>query len=159
MCANFQSNWTTFGFLTNFGKLPNYVQYFGSNIQGVAESWLEVEMSWVEADGAGWGWVHRLVIPFDDIFKNLPLVVSYTPVMLHSQWHYWSSSLHMEYPWYNVPSHTISRSWDTSGGRGGPGCIPPNPLLPRSHVRQCITPVHKLLAQLCCCLGLQLYWR
>ena len=69
----------------NFGKLPNYVQYFGSNIQGVAESWLEVEMSWVEADGAGWGWVHRLVIPFDDIFKNLPLVVSYTPVMLHSQ--------------------------------------------------------------------------
>ena len=36
------------------GKLPNYVQYFGSyNIEGVAESWVEAEMSWVEV-GAGW---------------------------------------------------------------------------------------------------------
>ena len=58
----------------NLGKLPNYVQYFGSNIvEGVAESWVEVEMSWVEVDGAGWSWVevdgagwslvHGLVIP------------------------------------------------------------------------------------------------
>ena len=32
----------------NFGKLPNYVRYFGSNnVEGVAESWVEV-------DGAGW---------------------------------------------------------------------------------------------------------
>ena len=52
------------------GKIPNYVQYFGSNIvEGVAESWVEaemnwveVEMSWVEVDGAGWGWVHGLVM-------------------------------------------------------------------------------------------------
>ena len=36
----------------NFGKLPNYVQYFGSNnIDGVAESWVEVQMSWAEVDG------------------------------------------------------------------------------------------------------------
>ena len=63
----------------DLGKLPNYVQYFGSNIvEGFAESWVEV-------DGAGCRWVHSLVIPFDDIFKNLSLVVSYTPVMLHSQ--------------------------------------------------------------------------
>ena len=42
----------------DLGKLPNYVQYFGSNIvEGVAESWVEVEMSWVEVDGAGWSWV------------------------------------------------------------------------------------------------------
>ena len=42
----------------NLGKLPNYVQYFGSNIvEGVAESWVETEMSWVEVDGAGWSWV------------------------------------------------------------------------------------------------------
>ena len=42
----------------NLGKLPNYVQYFGSNIvEGVAESWVETEMSWVEPDGAGWSWV------------------------------------------------------------------------------------------------------
>ena len=37
------------------GKLPNYMQYFGSNIvEGVAESWVEAEMSWVEVDEAGW---------------------------------------------------------------------------------------------------------
>ena len=40
------------------------MQYFGSNIvQGVAESWVEAEMSWVEVDGAGWKWVHGLVTP------------------------------------------------------------------------------------------------
>ena len=33
----------------NLGKLPNYVQYFGSyNFEPVAESWGESEMSWVE---------------------------------------------------------------------------------------------------------------
>ena len=61
MCANFQSKWTTFNFSAYLGKLPNYVQCFGSNIvEGVAEScveaemnWVEVEMSWVEVDGAG----------------------------------------------------------------------------------------------------------
>ena len=65
----------------DLGKLPDYVQYFGSNIvESVAESWVEaemswveVEMSWVEVDGAGWSWVevyeagwscvHGLVIP------------------------------------------------------------------------------------------------
>ena len=32
----------------NLGKLPNYERYFGSNIaEGVAESWVEAEMSWV----------------------------------------------------------------------------------------------------------------
>ena len=50
----------------NLGKLPNYVQYFGSNIvEGVTESWVEAEMSWVEVDGAGWRWVHGLVIPIN----------------------------------------------------------------------------------------------
>ena len=45
-------------------KLPNYVQHLGSNnVEGVAESSVEVEMSWVEVDGAGWSWVHGLVIP------------------------------------------------------------------------------------------------
>ena len=34
------------------------MQYFGSNIvEGVAESWVETEMSWVELGGAGWSWV------------------------------------------------------------------------------------------------------
>ena len=65
----------------NLGKLPNYVQYFGSNnTEGVAKSrveaemsWVEVEMSWVEVDVVGWSWVevhgiesrwvHGLVIP------------------------------------------------------------------------------------------------
>ena len=40
------------------------MQYFDSNIvEGGAESWVETEMSWVEVDGAGWKWVHGLVIP------------------------------------------------------------------------------------------------
>ena len=47
----------------NLRKFPNYVQYFDSNIvEGVAESWVETEMSWVEVDGAGGRWVHGLVI-------------------------------------------------------------------------------------------------
>ena len=55
-------NFELFGW--NLGKLPNYVQYFGSNnIEGFAESWVEAEMSWLEVDGAGWSWVHGLVIP------------------------------------------------------------------------------------------------
>ena len=42
----------------NLGKLPNYMRYFGSNIvEGVTESLVEVDMSWVEMDGAGWSWV------------------------------------------------------------------------------------------------------
>ena len=46
----------------NLGKLPNDMRY------GIAESWVEAEMSWVEVDGAGWRWVHGLVIPF--IFRT-----------------------------------------------------------------------------------------
>ena len=39
----------------NLGKLPNYVRYFGSNIvEGIAESWVEAEMSHLEVDEAGW---------------------------------------------------------------------------------------------------------
>ena len=55
----FLSKWTTFNFVSEiWGKLPNYVQYFGANIvEGVPESWVEVEMSWVEVDGAGWRWM------------------------------------------------------------------------------------------------------
>ena len=60
----FSQNGQLLIFGLNLGKLPNYVQYFDSNIvEGVAESWVETEMSWVEVDGAGWRWVHGLVIP------------------------------------------------------------------------------------------------
>ena len=46
-------NFELFGL--NLGKLPNYVQYFGSNIvEGVAESWVETEMSLVEVERASW---------------------------------------------------------------------------------------------------------
>ena len=39
----------------NLGKLRNHVQYLGSNIvEGVAERWVEAEMSWVELERAGW---------------------------------------------------------------------------------------------------------
>ena len=41
-------------FSLNFEKLPNYLRYFDSNnIEGVAEGWVEAEMSWVEV-GASW---------------------------------------------------------------------------------------------------------
>ena len=47
MCANFQSKQITFNFFDlNLGKLPNYMQYFGSDVvEGVLESWMEAEMS------------------------------------------------------------------------------------------------------------------
>ena len=39
----------------NLRKLPSYLQYFGSNsVEGIAENWVEAEMSWVEVVGAGW---------------------------------------------------------------------------------------------------------
>ena len=44
--------------MNNLGKWPNYDQYFVSKIvEGVAESWVEDEMSWVEVGGAGWKWM------------------------------------------------------------------------------------------------------
>ena len=50
------------------------MQYFGSNIvEGVAESWLEAEMSWVEMGGAGWSWVE-----VSARFSNI--VISDTPL-------------------------------------------------------------------------------
>ena len=64
--SQFSIKTNNFDFLgLNLGKLPIYVQYFGSNIvKGVAESWVEVEMSWVEVEGAegrlkwaGWRWM------------------------------------------------------------------------------------------------------
>ena len=40
------------------------MQYFSSNkIEDATESWVAVEMSWVEVDGAGWRWVRGLAIP------------------------------------------------------------------------------------------------
>ena len=46
------------------GKLPNYVQYFGSNnVDGVAESWWRLKWD-------GWRWVHGLVIPIFLIEKK-----------------------------------------------------------------------------------------
>ena len=42
----------------NLEKFPNYVQYFGSNnVEGVSESWVEAEISWMEVNGAGWRWM------------------------------------------------------------------------------------------------------
>ena len=39
-------------FYLNLSKLPNYVRYFGSNnVEGVAESWIETVISWVELGG------------------------------------------------------------------------------------------------------------
>ena len=64
----------------NLAKSPNYGQYFDSNNESVAESWVEANMSWVEVGGAGcslesagWRWVHGLVIPLIFIFSNVVL--------------------------------------------------------------------------------------
>ena len=46
--------------------------------------------------------MHSLVIAFDDIFKNLYLVVSYTPVMLHSQWHYHHCTKDIPVTWFHL---------------------------------------------------------
>ena len=62
----------------NLGKLPNYLRHFGSNnVERIAESWVEAEMSWVEfemswveVDGAGWSCVHGLVIPIIKMLLN-----------------------------------------------------------------------------------------
>ena len=70
----FSQNGQLLIFRPKFGKLPNYVQYFGSNIvEGVTESWEEAEMSWVEVDGAGWSWVHGLAIPNFQWFRKLSI--------------------------------------------------------------------------------------
>ena len=42
-------------FWLKFGEIAQLRKYFGSNIvEGVVESWVEAEMSWVELGGAGW---------------------------------------------------------------------------------------------------------
>ena len=42
----------------HLGKLSNYVSYFGSNnVESVAESWVEAEISRVGVDGAGSSWM------------------------------------------------------------------------------------------------------
>ena len=47
---NFEFNLTTF----KFGEVAQLRAIFGSNnVEGVAESWVETKMSWVEVDGAG----------------------------------------------------------------------------------------------------------
>ena len=52
-CSVKMDSFTFYGL--NLGKLSNYLQYFGSNnVEGVAESWVEAEMSWVVLGGAGW---------------------------------------------------------------------------------------------------------
>ena len=53
------------------------MQYFGSNIvESVAETWVEAEISWMKVDGAGWRWVHGLVIPFPKILRPLVFIQS-----------------------------------------------------------------------------------
>ena len=38
-------------FSLNLGKWLSYVHYFGSNnVEGIAESWVEDEISWVEVN-------------------------------------------------------------------------------------------------------------
>ena len=69
------NNFEFFGL--NLGKLPNCMGYFVSNnIEGVAESWVEAEMSWVEVDGAGgrlkwaeWRWMELRLVDLVDLTR------------------------------------------------------------------------------------------
>ena len=73
----------------NVAKLSNYVQYFSSNIaEGVAESWVEVEMSWMEVDGTewrlkwagggGWSWVEMSARFSNTHFFYMILLLKYS---------------------------------------------------------------------------------
>ena len=67
MRTNFQSKFPFF-----WPELPNEMGYFGSyNVEEVAESRVEPEMTWLEVDGDGWKWVHGLATPL--CFNNFPL--------------------------------------------------------------------------------------
>ena len=37
-------------------------------------SWVKVEMSWVKVDGAGWRWVHDLVISVKSLIEQLTYI-------------------------------------------------------------------------------------
>ena len=53
-----QSGQLRFFSAKNLRKLHNYLQYFGSNNpEGVAESWVEAEMGWMELGGTRWRWM------------------------------------------------------------------------------------------------------
>ena len=54
----FSQNGQLLIFRPTFGEIAQLRAIFGSNIvKGVAESWVEAKMSWVEVDGAGRSWV------------------------------------------------------------------------------------------------------
>ena len=57
-------------FWPKFGKLPNYVQYFGSNIvEGVAESWVEVSARFSNTRSlAIFLALFNMIIPFVKLF-------------------------------------------------------------------------------------------
>ena len=90
----------------NLRKLPNYVQYFGSNnIEGVAESWVEAEMSWVEVDRAGWRWVHGLVIPdYVQKMKNMVLIIKLSCAEITHKNSTWRIFI------YNLSHHVITEN-------------------------------------------------
>ena len=54
----FSQNGQLLIFRPKFGEIAQLRAIFASNIvEGVAEDWVEAEMSWVEVDGAGWRWM------------------------------------------------------------------------------------------------------
>ena len=89
--------------------------------------------------------MHSLVIVFDDIFKNLYLVVSYTPVMLHSQWHYHHCTKDIPVTWFHLmPFPEV----EILVGGGGEGVYLPLPLSPTCHI-PCM-PMYNTCSQAVC---------
>ena len=91
MWADFQLKWTTFNFWPKFGEIAQLRAIFWfkycwgccRELGGGGWSWVEVEMSWVEVDGAGWSWVevdgagwrwvYGLVIPIVLMYWNVQI--------------------------------------------------------------------------------------
>ena len=74
----FSENWQLLIFGPKFGEIAQlraifWSKYFWGCCRELGEdwnelgggglTWVEVEISWVDVDGAGWRWVHGLVIP------------------------------------------------------------------------------------------------
>ena len=99
----------------NLGKLPNYMEYCGSNIaEGVADSWVEAEMSWVEVsgarvevDGAECRWVHGLVITY---IQNILLQCIWFTYICNEQTHIYTYTYIYIYIYIMIFRTKISRT-------------------------------------------------
>ena len=114
----------------NLAKLPSYAQYFGSNIvEGVAESWVETEMSWVEVEQPFTVVRHKIVLKnftkfrakhlyrtlyFDKVASSRPATWNErAPITIHSSEVYeiFRNSYFVKHLWTTALEHLLY--WNT----------------------------------------------